>query len=143
MPRKINKIRDLEILSYLENHTYKETTEFFSISEMQISRIKKRNTPISQQSILKNTEGIERAHHDIKAISQQAQAITDKYSQKRQSLKDNCPSLYKLSFSLDHLTTLSGIELMVLYKSKTGKSIRAKKHIILRKLTHLAKEGSV
>ena len=43
MPRKINWEYYQEIYDYLnDNHTYKETKEKFDISEMQISRIKKK-----------------------------------------------------------------------------------------------------
>ncbi|HEA70396.1 hypothetical protein LCGC14_0930840 [marine sediment metagenome] len=47
MARKIDKKRDLDILEYLKSHTYVETAEQFKISEMTISRIKKRNNNVS------------------------------------------------------------------------------------------------
>ncbi|MHA1147608.1 MAG: hypothetical protein ACTSR8_05135 [Promethearchaeota archaeon] len=40
VPQRVN---DDEILRYLKNHTYDETQEYFNISRMTISRVKKRN----------------------------------------------------------------------------------------------------
>lgn len=42
MARKIDQEKDLEILSYLKNHSYNETQEKFGTSPSQIARIKKR-----------------------------------------------------------------------------------------------------
>jgi hypothetical protein len=42
MPKKIDSVKDIEVLEYLKEHTYKQTAAFFSISEKQITRIKAR-----------------------------------------------------------------------------------------------------
>jgi DNA-directed RNA polymerase specialized sigma subunit len=43
MVKIINEARDKEILTYLKDHTYKQTQEHFSISAQQVARVKKRN----------------------------------------------------------------------------------------------------
>ena len=54
MPRKIDYQRDLDVLTYLKSHTYIDTAMHFNISEMTISRIKKRDNGKVSVSDLNN-----------------------------------------------------------------------------------------
>ena len=76
MPKMINNEKDVEILTYLGTHTYKETAAWFSISEKQISRIKARagngqsSTPAPETEILDENIGQVDQGKDEKVIKQ-------------------------------------------------------------------------
>lgn len=72
MPRKADPARDAAILLFLQTHTWKETAEHFSISEMAITKIRRRNIhpitsfePTKSEILNLNPVKVERAkrHH--------------------------------------------------------------------------------
>jgi hypothetical protein len=120
MPKRIDFEKDIEVLNYLKEHTYKVTAAYFQISEKQITRIKARSqsiqpsAPEPEAKILEGISGQTDREKDEEPIAPERIEIPE--PQEPQGRKEK-PALEE-----PELGKITIIKLMSIYEQLTGKS---------------------